>query len=65
MTAILTDGGIVTEVLPVEVNGTPGYAVHGDPAEGFYPAEFVRVINTGGGHVSEDHGRNAQDAGQA
>jgi hypothetical protein len=60
MTAILTDGGIVTEVLPVEVDGTPGYAVHGDPDEGFYPAEFVRVINTGGG-ISEDTGGDAQD----
>lgn len=41
---IETDGGIVTECLPVTVNGSTGYAVHGDPDEGFYPDEFVDVI---------------------
>ena len=41
---IETDGGIVTECLPVTVNGTDGYAVHGDPDEGFYPDDCVRVI---------------------
>lgn len=42
---IETEGGIVTECLPVTVDEQEGYAVHGDPDEGFYPEEFVEVIH--------------------
>lgn len=47
---ILTDGGIVTEVervvleLPGFDEGIPGFAVHGDVTEGFYPEDDVEVI---------------------
>jgi hypothetical protein len=41
---INTDGGIVTEVLPVTYKGVDGYAVHGNVGEGFYPADCVEVL---------------------
>ena len=42
---ILTDGGIVTEVEPCQDEyGNDGYAVHGEPDEGFYGEDFVEVL---------------------
>jgi hypothetical protein len=38
---ILTDGGIVSEVELVILEGVAGYSVHGDPDEGFYPLDEV------------------------
>lgn len=43
---ITTDAGTVTECQRVTVEGVEGYAVHGNAAEGFYPADDVTARAT-------------------